>query len=647
MKNKYLPKTENRSLLLLPFVLLICFIVYNPVLSFDYVWDDTLLFLDRTGLMNQPLSWDVLATPVLPGTSYFRPMVFFTFFSEFYVFGQSPSISHFVNLLIFLINGSCVYFLSCIILKNRYVLYSERSLVITVLYLFHPALMESTVWVSGRFDLLVTFFILGGLVVYFYFNNRLMKNSLVVLLFFLALLSKELAFVFPMVLFVFWMASNKNCDLRFFELIKIFFHKNTALIFGMFCVFVFYVFLRINAVGEFYHKEYTLSYFRNEFFSDFLPFQAILFYFTDVFFPFHSISILHPINESILDSKFFIAFTIICLLALFFLTYYAFLKKNLSALLAMAGFFLLLPVLHFVPLSIGGNVGHDRFLTAPLVFFLMSIGSLDFMFPKDRVVRILLIIIFSVWIFICILTIRSILPFWSNELQLWNWTYKLHQKSVMARGNYLYSSLKEKRDDLFLAEIFRLKHMNSGLNLTDKLMYSVYLIKKSKPEGLVYMEDFLYQIPKYHLLGIDPDNLPQQPMTKNQIGSAYYNYANGLLMLRGDAISASKYNNIAQWYFSDEEKEPLFYQKIAIEAALGSFDIARQQMYQLSHHSYYQKNDIISDIAVLLNGFCKVNEDHPPSCKVIHQHDGAIDLDWLQSDESKDFSLGIKGLNRK
>jgi len=79
-------------------------LLYQDALSFGYVWDDTLLFVEKISLLNEPLSWGLLVEPVLPGTTYMRPLVFLTFYIEFAVFGQTPEVSHLINIFLLFLN---------------------------------------------------------------------------------------------------------------------------------------------------------------------------------------------------------------------------------------------------------------------------------------------------------------------------------------------------------------------------------------------------------------------------------------------------------------------------------------------------------------------------------------------------------------
>ena len=97
MSNEWYYKKKAAILLLLA----LTWCLYAQSLGFAYVWDDGVIFLDKNDLMTQPLSWGLISQPVLEGTTYFRPVIFLTWFIEFHIFGQNPVISHAINLLLF------------------------------------------------------------------------------------------------------------------------------------------------------------------------------------------------------------------------------------------------------------------------------------------------------------------------------------------------------------------------------------------------------------------------------------------------------------------------------------------------------------------------------------------------------------------
>ena len=94
---------NNKWLVLISLILLV-FIIYYPSLKNDYVWDDVIIFVDRSFWHSDHNFWYMISQPVLDGTSYFRPLVFATFVAEFKLWGLKPFISHFINICILSFN---------------------------------------------------------------------------------------------------------------------------------------------------------------------------------------------------------------------------------------------------------------------------------------------------------------------------------------------------------------------------------------------------------------------------------------------------------------------------------------------------------------------------------------------------------------
>ena len=95
---------KNKWLVLISLILLV-FIIYYPSLKNDYVWDDVIIFVDRSFWHSDHNFWYMISQPVLDGTSYFRPLVFATFVAEFKLWGLKPFISHFINICILSIHS--------------------------------------------------------------------------------------------------------------------------------------------------------------------------------------------------------------------------------------------------------------------------------------------------------------------------------------------------------------------------------------------------------------------------------------------------------------------------------------------------------------------------------------------------------------
>src|SRR5690606_3976799 len=116
-------------------ILLIIFILYKNVLTFGYVWDDLILFVQDSNLREGNWSWDKVSKPVLEGTYYFRPLVMSSFFLEFSITGANSKTSHLINYLIFSLNAILIYIFSNLLLLKIIKNVKFFSLLSTIIYI--------------------------------------------------------------------------------------------------------------------------------------------------------------------------------------------------------------------------------------------------------------------------------------------------------------------------------------------------------------------------------------------------------------------------------------------------------------------------------------------------------------------------------
>ncbi|SEI49317.1 hypothetical protein SAMN04244572_00563 [Azotobacter beijerinckii] len=603
-------------------IVVLAALLYGCILSFGYVWDDSLLFLDKTALLNEPLSWSLLAEPVLPGTTYMRPLVFLTLFGEFHLFGQSPVISHSVNLALLMANALLV-FAVCrrLALSTGREHGNERALLAAVLYILHPALVESTAWVSGRFDLMVTLFLLLGVAAYLAPGLRSgWRLVLVSAAMLAALLSKELGAVLPGVLLCVWVACHADPaepPLRTFGRM---FRCNAGLLLVLAAVLAGYMLLRVRSMGAAYHYALNTDYVRQAWIEQLLPLEALKFYAMQILLPFHAVGPLHPANElhphdfASLSASLFVLGGLLALLVL------AWLKRTAATWLALAGLLCLLPVMHFVPLFIGGNIGHERFLTAPLAFLAMAVVLVrwEVLFVRwslsAQAGRRILALAGLGWAVLAAWTTHGILPFWANELQLWNWAYHAHPNFKYARYNYLYGALKESRLHLVDKEIERLQKEQSGLDVDVQLLYANALVRSGNEESLKYLEGIMFALPKFHEQADGRERIDHFLLTAMQMGGVYADYASALMVFRGEAAEALKYNRIAEWYLRESEKIPVRYQRVAILYALGDFSAADVLYHQQELFYYPRKDAMRLGVVQILSRYCEIKGAADVAC---------------------------------
>ena len=597
-------------------LLLISLVLYWKVLGFEYVWDDSLLFLDKTALVNEPLSWQLLADPVLPGTSYLRPLVFLTLYAEFHIFGQNPAISHAINLLIYACNVLLVFFvgqrLASLLKRGNSMLLGWVS---AVMYAVHPSLVESTAWVAGRFDLMVTFFILAAIAIYIgsSINSKIKKLPLIMFFMGAALLSKELGAVLPAVLICIWFALQP-VEKKWFGgqgYIKRAIVDNWAILLSSIFVLLAYLFLRKSSVGGIYHSTLSLDYLLDAVIKQLLPLEALKFYFVKVFFPFSSINPLHPLSELNAYGGFEIAASLAVTGAIVFLIFQCVGRKSPAAWVFSAGMVCLLPVLHLVPLSTGGNIGHERFLTAPLAFFCLALSLVDykaivgFIGLKGKSLNRLLLVAGGGWVLIAVFTTYTVQAIWASDLRLWNWAYHKHPTFAFARYNYMYGALKSGRPDLVEREIDLLQKRDGGLEVSDQILYANVLLRRGNPESMSYLEGIMFALPKFHEMEDGKKKVFGIPVPKIGMAGVYGDYSMGLMMFKSDAEAALKYSNIAEWYLAESEKIPLLYPKVAILIALGRDQEAQELLDYLEPLFYTKKERLKKDPSAILSNFCK------------------------------------------
>lgn len=595
-----------------PVLLLIaCLAFYGRALSFDYVWDDPLIFLDKNSIMVDPLSWRLLTEPILAGTTYMRPLVVMTWFVEFRLFGQRPEISHAINVAIYIAN---VYLVYCLGLASaRRLILPEvgpgRAFLGALFYASHPALIESTAWVAGRFDLMATFFILVA--VYFYLKkpaDDIRRGILISILMLLALMCKELGIVIPGVIFFVWMAS-RTLDVQRKAPWE-FFGNNKILLILISVTVLAYFAIRRDAMGGVYHAVLSLDYLLNVF-RLMLPFEALKEYILMTLIPFSRVAIFHPLTLLNTFSPISIFGNILTLIIVLLVSWYAFVRARVWACWLMAGGFCLLPVIHVLPINIGDNIIQDRFMTSYLAFVAVALVSL----PWTRVVmngvvntKIIRFGLFSagfLWFALAFITIWAVIPLWKNELTLWSWTHKKYPDIEAVRYNYMTAALASDRPELVEVEIKRLQEKNGGLEVGEQALYGNLLNRAADREGLKYLEGVIFALPKFHEEDTSLDRASKFQLSSVQMAAIYMDYAAGLLAYRGDADLALKYNKISTWYLPSSQNMPLMYQRAALYYAAGRYLEAEELMNSLDGIYHYNKRRQQRGVHQLLNIFCK------------------------------------------
>lgn len=455
-----------------PLLILGCIaFLYSQVGEFQYVWDDMALFVDDPALRSG-FDLEALARRILPGSSYFRPLVLGSFSLEFWLFGLDSGVSHFVNLFIHLLNVALVGWIAFMLDRNGR---AVRAWIAMLLYGFHPALIEPVAWVAGRFDLMVTFFCLAGVGLSIRFGS--LGMGVCALMFLCAALSKEMALVFPvLVFFAMWAkeAPYKRLDCY----VVSFFSRYYRLVILILFWGVVALLLRDQFQGGVNIGDKAVdgaSWIQRLAMSGY----SIAFYVSLVVWPYPMLGALHPFSVLELTSA-EIYFGLSVFVVYWAAVVYLLLLRGQAALILAAALLGLFPVIQILPLNVAGNIGHARFLTLPLAFFVLALVCLRvegvrLSAAMHRVSGKLLGVLLALWLSFTVMNVSITLPLWSNGMTLWGWMYGVYPDNWLARYNYL-SSLIMYRDYERLRGVFEEVKARSGdVSGSDNLIYADYL----------------------------------------------------------------------------------------------------------------------------------------------------------------------------
>jgi Tfp pilus assembly protein PilF len=196
-------------------VVLAALVVYAGTLTFDFVWDDTLLIqrshqLHRWHDLGRALTSHFWAE-VQEASHYYRPLVTLSFFVDLRLWGLNPAGFHLTNVLAHLAAA-----LAVLALARRVTGDEIAAGAAALLFALHPLHSESVAFVSGRSDVLAGLFFVLAVVGYARWRDTggriAWLGSLIA--FFLALTAKEVALTLPLALALYDWSRRRGGGLR-------------------------------------------------------------------------------------------------------------------------------------------------------------------------------------------------------------------------------------------------------------------------------------------------------------------------------------------------------------------------------------------------------------------------------------------------
>jgi tetratricopeptide (TPR) repeat protein len=193
---------------------------YINVVDGEFIWDDKRI-VEQNELIRSPSNIARVFTKDVGGQlasggggvkyNFYRPAQMLTYMADYAVWKDNPAGYHITNILIHILAALCLYRLVNIISGHIRI-----SLVAAVLFVVHPLHTEAVAYISGRADPLSVVFLLAAFIVYvkgLQTSDFRLQTFIVLILYTLAILSRESALIFPVLLLAYHYAYRKKIDL--------------------------------------------------------------------------------------------------------------------------------------------------------------------------------------------------------------------------------------------------------------------------------------------------------------------------------------------------------------------------------------------------------------------------------------------------
>lgn len=529
------PMLTRNSLWMFVAVILAAGWLYWPALSNQYAWDDSQLFVNNPRVSQGEISWDNLVRPILPTTSYIRPVAFATFIAEVRYLGFDPVYSHSINYGLYLLNVALVMLLTAAHSARRATDHgATRITVAGAIYAFHPALVETAAWSSGRFDLLVTFFVLLALFCDLKIVPKVARAGTVATLFALALGSKETAAVLPGLLLVQRLATDRSNGTSLkgqsWQLLKE--HRQTVLLCGL--VFAVYMLVRMGAAPHRLVPQTTVAESLESGLAHLAyVFRTVEFYAEQILAPIVGTPL--PMHLATPESSLLTTELAFSLGGFFIVSAIGILiwRRRYSAWMLTCALLALLPVLNIVVLPLSGSIGNDRFLTLPLAFIALAIGGAPISMTTSaaRVTLAASAAVIAFWMAAAILVVRATIPRWYDDATLWAWMYNMPELTKAVRLNYTSAMLAD--GHYMKARMAMEEALKEGpLEATVQLNYGYALAMTGEPaEGAKYIEGAISVYPVVAPVGSDEQEIGKDVLIRERLGYGYFALAEARLQM--------------------------------------------------------------------------------------------------------------------
>ena len=441
--------THKKSTLLFAALFLVALIVYLPTLFHGFVYDDMEQVLGNPWIVDFThlgdiffsASWSFMKETV--GSNYYRPVMHLVFLIEYHLFGFNPGAFHLLNIILHSLNSLLVFLVVRALFRSMgfAVIKSEtepeeglevraqrpHSLSATywafaaaLIFALHPINSEVVNWVSALPELLYTLFLLAAFYIYITLDlnaslrGRALWTALSLIFFFVALLSKETAMVFLLIIWCYdFSTKGASFIRRYLTYIP---YIITAVV---------YMVLRTYALGGFAQKEMAGTGLYGSM-VNISP--AILRYMGKLLWP-ANLSVIYVLEP------FYSLFEPMVLLSIAVMVLFCFvvlaLRRRAVVFFPILWIIIpLLPVLYIPVVSTGGFA--DRYLYLPSAGFAMIVAvifhSVSLRTKEGR--KAAVIVLFAIFVLYGVFTVKRSMV-WTDSMSLWSDTVNTAPESAI------------------------------------------------------------------------------------------------------------------------------------------------------------------------------------------------------------------------
>ena len=194
------PGSKRPTNIILGLFLLGGFVAYSNIINSYFLSDDF-------AQIGKILGGDLSVVWGKAHGGFFRPLFILSYLIDIKIWGARPLGFHLTNVVLHSLNAFLTFILSLRMVESlKLTAGTKRAIAIGAgaLFLLHPSHTEAVSWISGRADLIATFFCLASLLSYLAYarTKRTSQLALSLLCFALALLAKESAICLPFLVVV-------------------------------------------------------------------------------------------------------------------------------------------------------------------------------------------------------------------------------------------------------------------------------------------------------------------------------------------------------------------------------------------------------------------------------------------------------------